>query len=128
MKRTTFFSLNPFSIMDKKFICSASYGSNFCKSAKEAFSLILRNCARVAVLDKVGITFQKPHIKFKFYVHAFLHCVHCVPCSKGWFLQVTDFLLFMGKLVVVGSVALLSYFVFSGDLNMFKQRREEKQS
>jgi hypothetical protein len=29
---------------------------------------------------------------------------------------VTDFLLFMGKLVVVGVVALLSYFVFSGKL------------
>jgi hypothetical protein len=29
---------------------------------------------------------------------------------------VTDFLLFMGKLVVVGVVALLSYFVFSGKI------------
>jgi len=35
------------------FIITASYGYNFCRSAKEAFGLILRNIARVAVLDKV---------------------------------------------------------------------------
>jgi len=64
------------------YIITASTGSNFCKSAKEAFSLILRNVARVAVLDKV-----------------------------------TDFLLFLGKLVVVGTVAVLSFYVFSGGLN-----------
>ena len=35
------------------YILTAINGSNFCKSAKDAFSLILRNVVRVAVLDKV---------------------------------------------------------------------------
>ena len=61
------------------YILTAVNGSNFCKSAKEAFHLILRNCVRVVVLDKV-----------------------------------TDFLLFLGKLVVTTTVALLSFFYFSG--------------
>ena len=64
------------------YILTAINGSNFCKSAKDAFSLILRNCVRVAVLDKV-----------------------------------TDFLIFLGKLVVTGSVTLLSFWYFSGGLN-----------
>merc|ERR1719348_1715260 len=64
------------------YILTAIYGSNFCKSAKEAFSLILRNMVRVAVLDKV-----------------------------------TDFLLFLGKVVVTVAVALLSFLYFSGGIN-----------
>jgi len=63
------------------YILTAIYGSNFCKSAKEAFSLILRNMVRVAVLDKV-----------------------------------TDFLLFLGKVVITSTVALLSFWYFSGSL------------
>jgi len=64
------------------FIITASYGYNFCKSAKEAFGLIFRNLARVAVLDKV-----------------------------------TDFVLFLGKITVVSSVCIASFYVFSGSLN-----------
>ena len=64
------------------YILTAIYGSNFCKSAKEAFSLILRNMVRVAVLDKV-----------------------------------TDFLLFLGKVVITSTVALLSFWYFSGSLS-----------
>jgi len=63
------------------YILTAINGTNFCKSAKEAFSLILRNVVRVAVLDKV-----------------------------------TDFLLFLGKVVITSTVALLSFFYFSGGL------------
>jgi choline transporter-like protein 2/4/5 len=61
------------------YIMTAIYGYNFCKAGGKAFSLILRNIIRVAVLDKV-----------------------------------TDFLLFVGKLVVVGAVVVVSYFYFSG--------------
>jgi len=64
------------------YILTAIYGTNFCKSAKEAFSLILRNMVRVAVLDKV-----------------------------------TDFLLFLGKVVITSTVALCSFWYFSGGLN-----------
>ena len=64
------------------YIVTAINGTNFCNSAKEAFNLILRNCVRVVVLDKV-----------------------------------TDFLLFLGKLVVTSTVALLSFYYFSGGLS-----------
>jgi len=64
------------------YILTAAQGSNFCKSAKQAFGLIFRNMVRVAVLDKV-----------------------------------TDFLLFLGKLVVTAAVALLSFLYFSGGIN-----------
>ena len=36
------------------YILTAINGTNFCSSAKEAFGLILRNCVRVVVLDKVN--------------------------------------------------------------------------
>lgn len=35
-------------------------------------------------------------------------------------LQVTDFLLFIGKMVVVGGVAVASFFIFSGEVPVFK--------
>ena len=35
------------------YILTAINGTNFCSSAREAFNLILRNCVRVVVLDKV---------------------------------------------------------------------------
>lgn len=63
------------------YILTAIYGYNFCKAAMQAFSLILRNIIRVAVVDKV-----------------------------------TDFIVFIGKLVVVGAVTVLAYYFFSGDL------------
>ncbi|XP_068238990.1 choline transporter-like protein 4 isoform X3 [Palaemon carinicauda] len=63
------------------YVYCAIYGKNFCVSAKNAFSLIMRNIARVVVLDKV-----------------------------------TDFLLFIGKMVVVGIVGIASFFIFSGEI------------
>ena len=63
------------------YILTAIKGTNFCKSAKDAFSLITRNCVRVAVIDNV-----------------------------------TDFLLFLGKLVVTITMALLAFTYFSGYL------------
>nr|XP_053656194.1 choline transporter-like protein 4 isoform X2 [Cherax quadricarinatus] len=63
------------------YVYCAIYGKNFCVSAKNAFSLIMRNIARVVVLDKV-----------------------------------TDFLLFIGKMVVVGIIGIASFFIFSGEV------------
>ncbi|KAK3877288.1 hypothetical protein Pcinc_017991 [Petrolisthes cinctipes] len=63
------------------YVYCAIYGKNFCVSAKNAFSLIMRNVVRVVVLD-----------------------------------QVTDFLLFIGKMVVVGGVGVASFFIFSGEI------------
>jgi len=64
------------------YILTSVEGTNFCRSAKEAFSLIMRNMVRAAVLDKV-----------------------------------TDFLLFLGKMVVTATVALLAFFYFSGGID-----------
>ena len=41
------------------YILTAINGTNFCSSAKEAFGLILRNCVRVVVLDKVTQLIEK---------------------------------------------------------------------
>ena len=57
-------------------VCAVS-GQNFCSSASEAFSLLLRNAARVVVLDSV-----------------------------------TDFLLLLGRLVIVSAVGIGSFYVF----------------
>ncbi|XP_015232425.1 PREDICTED: choline transporter-like protein 4 isoform X1 [Cyprinodon variegatus] len=65
------------------YIMIAVYGKNFCVSAKNAFSLLMRNIIRVVVLDKV-----------------------------------TDILLFFGKLLVVGGVGVLSFFFFSGRIQL----------
>ncbi|XP_042214681.1 choline transporter-like 2 isoform X3 [Homarus americanus] len=67
------------------YVYCAIYGKNFCVSAKNAFSLIMRNIARVVVLDKV-----------------------------------TDFLLFIGKMVVVGIIGVASFFIFSGEVKIMK--------
>ncbi|KAK7504491.1 hypothetical protein BaRGS_00004357, partial [Batillaria attramentaria] len=61
------------------YILIAVYGKNFCISAKNAFSLILRNVVRVVVVDKV-----------------------------------TDFVLFLSQLVIIGLVGTGSYFFFDG--------------
>ena len=71
------------------YILTAIKGTNFCKSAKDAFSLITRNCVRVAVIDNV-----------------------------------TDFLLFLGKLVVTITMALLAFTYFSGYLCISKLKIE----
>ncbi|KAJ1161041.1 hypothetical protein NDU88_001529 [Pleurodeles waltl] len=67
------------------YIMIAIYGTNFCTSARNAFSLLMRNIIRVAVLDKV-----------------------------------TDFLLFLGKLLVVGCVGILAFFFFTNRINLIK--------
>jgi choline transporter-like protein 2/4/5 len=59
--------------------------TNFCKSAKEAFSLLMRNLVRVVVLDSV-----------------------------------VDFLLFLGKLVIVLLTGVASYMAFSGQIPEIK--------
>lgn len=59
----------------------AIHGKNFCRSAKSAFNLLMRNIIRVFVLDKV-----------------------------------TDFLLFLGKLMITAGMCALAFFVFAEDL------------
>lgn len=39
------------------YIMCAVHGKNFCKSARDAFSLLMRNIIRVVVLDKVNEVF-----------------------------------------------------------------------
>jgi len=63
------------------YIMCAVQGTNFCSSAKDAFFLLLRNVARLAVLTGV-----------------------------------TNFLMFLSKIVVVGICAALSYILFSGSI------------
>uniref|UniRef100_A0A8C2F634 Choline transporter-like protein n=1 Tax=Cyprinus carpio TaxID=7962 RepID=A0A8C2F634_CYPCA len=63
----------------------AIYGKNFCRSACDAFFLLMRNVIRVVVLDKV-----------------------------------TDFILFLGKLLIVGLVGIFAFFFFSGHTDAFK--------
>ena len=81
------------------YILTASQGTNFCRSAKQAFGLIFRNMVsnQKASLSPVKIIFSK---------------VRVAVLDK-----VTDFLLFLGKLVVTVAVALLSFLYFSGGIN-----------
>ncbi|XP_071656835.1 choline transporter-like protein 2 isoform X1 [Patagioenas fasciata] len=65
------------------YIMIAVYGTNFCTSARNAFSLLMRNIIRVAVLDKV-----------------------------------TDFLFFLGKLLIVGGVGVLAFFFFTNRIKL----------
>ncbi|XP_071443177.1 choline transporter-like protein 2 isoform X2 [Hetaerina americana] len=59
------------------YVMCAVHGTNFCRSAKDAFNLLMRNIVRVVVIDKV-----------------------------------TDFLLFLGKILIVAGMGVLSYYVF----------------
>ncbi|XP_046403794.1 choline transporter-like protein 2 isoform X2 [Ischnura elegans] len=59
------------------YVMCAVHGTNFCKSAKDAFNLLMRNIVRVVVIDKV-----------------------------------TDFLLFLGKILIVAGMGVASYYVF----------------
>ena len=61
------------------FIMCAVNGTNFCKSAKDAFNLLMRNLLRVVVLNSV-----------------------------------CDFLLFIGKVVIVAACGSVSYLAFGG--------------
>merc|ERR1711976_997346 len=63
------------------YIMCAMKSTNFCKSAKDAFNLLMRNLVRVVVLDSV-----------------------------------VDFLLFLGKLVIVLITGVTSYMAFSGQI------------
>jgi len=63
------------------YIMCAIKNTNFCKSAKDAFNLLMRNLVRVVVLDSV-----------------------------------VDFLLFLGKLVIVLITGVTSYMAFSGQI------------
>ncbi|XP_076455047.1 choline transporter-like protein 2 isoform X2 [Babylonia areolata] len=73
-------------ITKNAYIMIAIYGKNFCVSAKNAFSLILRNVVRVAVVDKV-----------------------------------TDFVLFLSRLVIMGLVGTGTYFFFDGRIPYLQQ-------
>ncbi|KAM7535105.1 hypothetical protein Aperf_G00000092581 [Anoplocephala perfoliata] len=61
------------------YIMMAIYGHSFCRSARDAFALIVRNVVRVFVVDKI-----------------------------------TDFILFVGKLVVSAAASCLAYAYLSG--------------
>merc|ERR1719427_1863701 len=63
------------------YIMCAVKNTNFCKSAKEAFNLLMRNLVRVVVLDSV-----------------------------------VDFLLFLGKLVIVLLTGIASYMALAGKI------------
>ena len=63
------------------YIMCAVKSTNFCSSAMAAFNLIMRNLARVVVLDSV-----------------------------------VDFLLFLGKLVIVLITGVVSYLAFAGQI------------
>merc|ERR1719229_1676435 len=67
------------------YIMCAVKNTNFCKSALAAFNLIMRNLARVVVLDSV-----------------------------------VDFLLFLGKLVIVLITGATSYCAFAGEIPEIK--------
>jgi len=67
------------------YIMCAVKSSNFCKSAKDAFNLLMRNLVRVVVLDGV-----------------------------------VDFLLFLGKLVIVLITGAVSYLAFAGQIPEIK--------
>lgn len=68
------------------FIMCAVNGTNFCKSAKDAFNLIMRNFVRVVVLNSV-----------------------------------CDFLLFIGKVIIVAAIGSVSYLVFGGYIPQIRE-------
>ena len=102
------------------YIMTAVYGENFCSSAKDAFSLLMRNFLRWnIILESLDIkTFFK-----------FLNISAIITRSNAYYIlnfrvfildNVCDFLLLLGKLVIVGSVGCLSFFVFSGKPKILK--------
>lgn len=87
------------------YIMIAIYGKGFCASARDGFSLILRNCVR----------------------YVFCSCIFCPfimtnesSSSRAVVLdKVTDFLLLIGKLTITSAVAVVSFYVFSGRSSKF---------
>ncbi|XP_072863301.1 choline transporter-like protein 5 isoform X6 [Chlorocebus sabaeus] len=68
------------------YIMIAIYGRNFCRSAKDAFNLLMRNVLKVAVTD-----------------------------------EVTYFVLFLGKILVAGSIGVLAFLFFTQRLPVIAQ-------
>ncbi|XP_037682830.1 choline transporter-like protein 5 isoform X3 [Choloepus didactylus] len=65
------------------YIMIAIYGRNFCKSARDAFNILMRNAIKIAVMDRV-----------------------------------TDFVLFLGKILIAGSIGVLAFLVFTQKISM----------
>ena len=74
--------------------------TNFCSSAKSAYNLLMRNMVRVVVLDRLQIN----------------HFMR----SNVIFVSICDFLLFLGKLVVVLICGSASYCAFCGYIPQIK--------
>ncbi|XP_061746371.1 choline transporter-like protein 5-A [Nerophis ophidion] len=72
-------------INSNAYIMMAIYGKSLCRSAREAFCLLMRNLLRVAVVDRV-----------------------------------TDFLLFLGKVLVSGGTGVLAGLFFTGRLPLLQ--------
>ena len=89
------------------YIMTAVYGKNFCWSAKEAFTLLMRNIVRYFPLNTNLFT-----IAYNYLVS--LYKSKIIFCRVFVLDNVTDFLLLLGKLVIVGSVGVLSFYTFSG--------------
>ena len=99
---------------------TAVYGGNFCSSAKDAFSLLMRNFLRWNIILK--------SLAIKTFLNLTISAI--ITRSDDYYIlnfrvfildNVCDFLLLLGKLVIVGSVGCLSFFVFSGKHNFFRQ-------
>lgn len=82
----------------------AVYGKNFCASAKNAFLLLMRNIVRWGVLHYV---LKKNNIKSLIFISS----EYFLPflCRVVVLDKVTDFLLFIGKMVIVASTGKLSF-------------------
>lgn len=74
------------------YIMCAIHGKNFCISAKDAFSLLMRNILRVFVLDKVNIPF-----------------LNGISFYNVSIFQITDFIFFLSKIAIVVGVSASIY-------------------
>ncbi|KRT83761.1 hypothetical protein AMK59_3922 [Oryctes borbonicus] len=75
------------------YIMCAIHGKNFCVSAKNAFSLLMRNILRVFVLDKVS----------------FRRKAALTGTLSNSFFQITDFIFFLSKIAIVVGVSATIY-------------------
>ncbi|XP_031678304.1 choline transporter-like protein 5-B isoform X2 [Oncorhynchus kisutch] len=73
------------------YIMMAIYGKSFCTSAKDAFFLLMRNVVR------------------------------CLLCRVAVLDKVTDFLLFLGKVLISGSVGVLAFFFFTRKIPVIQE-------
>lgn len=58
----------------KAYIMCAIHGKNFCASAKDSFSLLMRNIVRVFVVDKVRVFFDITNIDILLIYLVHFHC------------------------------------------------------